>query len=386
MNLLNNNYLSDSYKICNKTIMDTSDPNIKFDKNGISNHYWEFKNFIESKWYPNDLGKKILEKEVRRIKIEKKGDYDCILGLSGGVDSSFMLHLMVEEYGLKPLVFHVDAGWNSEEAVHNINVLVEKLNIDLFTEVINWHEVRDFQLSLFKAGVPHLDIPQDMAFISVLYKYAEKYNIKNILNGGNISTECVLMPLQFLYWPTDLRQVKDILSKFGTVNFKSYPFISIYYHKIYLRYLKNIKVFKPLNFYNYKKNDAINTLKNLYGWKPYKQKHFESIFTKFFEGYWLPTRFGYDMRRNQYSSLILTEQMTREEALSKINENPYDIDNIHNEIEYISNKLEISTNDLDYYHKIEKKFYWDYKNQKKIFDLGEFFLKLLIGTRRGGAL
>lgn len=374
------------YRICKKTIMDNSDPSIKFDDQGFSNHYWEFEKFIKPRWFPNKKGSDIFRKKIEQIKKDKTGDFDCILGLSGGVDSSYMLHLMVNEYKLNPLVFHVDAGWNSETAVHNINVLVEKLNIDLFTEVINWNEVRDFQLSLFKSGVPHLDIPQDMAFISTLYRYAEKNNIKYILNGGNISTECVLPPLEILYWPTDLFQVNDILKKYSTVEMNNYPFISIFYHKLYLRYFKKIKVLKPLNFTTYLKNDAINTLVNEYNWKPYKQKHFESRFTKFFEGYWLPSRFGYDMRRNQLSSLILTEQISRDEALQEIEKPPYDPETIKSDIEFIANKLEISQSELMSYHEMPRKYYWDYKNIKKIFDIGEYILKLISGTRRGGAL
>ena len=213
---------------------------------------------------------------------------------------------MVTQFDLRPLVFHVDSGWNSEVAVNNINALVEKLGLDLYTEVIDWQEMRDFQLAMFKSGVPHLDVPQDMAFIGVLYKFAEKYGIKLILNGGNISTECVQTPLSLLYWGTDMAQIQDILTKHGRWPLGKYPFSSIYYHKIYLRYFKGVKVFKPLNLLPYIKKQAMELLQKEYGWKPYPQKHFESRFTRFFEGWWLPARFGYDMRRREFSSMILT--------------------------------------------------------------------------------
>jgi N-acetyl sugar amidotransferase len=376
----------DSYKICSKTVMDTSDPSIFFDNNNISNHYWDFERNIKKNWYPNQTGENKLREIVDLIKLEgKNNDFDCIIGLSGGADSSYMLHKMITEYGLRPLVFHVDGGWNSETAVNNINQLVDKLSLDLFTEVINWNEMRDFQLSMFKSGVPHLDIPQDMAFIGVLYKYAEKHGIKYILNGGNISTECVMTPLEILYWGTDMVHVKDILKRYSTIPMKSYPFTNIFYHKLYLRYFKGIKVVKPLNYMPYIKNQAISEMEKIYGWKTYPQKHFESRFTKFFEGYWLPKRFGYDMRKNQLSSLILTGQLTREEALKILENPPINDDDIDNEFRYIANKLSISVDELNHYFKMPKKFYWDYKNQKKLFDFGEKILQKIAGTRRGGA-
>lgn len=375
-----------TYQICSKTVMDTSDPTITFDQDGISNHYWDFHNIVKPNWHTNSAGRAKLERMVETMKKAGKGhDFDCIMGLSGGADSSYMLHKMVSEYGLRPLVFHVDGGWNSEIAVNNINGLIEKLGLDLYTEVINWEEMRDFQLAMFKSGVPHIDIPQDMAFIGVLYKFAEKHGIKYILNGGNISTECVLMPLEILYWGTDMSQVRDILSRFGTVPMRTYPFSSIFYHKLYLRYLRGVKVVKPLNFMPYIKKDAMAEMEREYNWKPYPQKHFESRFTRFFEGYWLPTRFGYDMRRNQFSSLILTEQMTREEALAELDELPYNPESIEQEFSYIATKLDISVDDLRGYHEMPKKFYWDYRNQRRFFELGEKVLSVIARTRRGGA-
>lgn len=375
-----------NYQICTRTVMDSTDTTITFDRDGICNHYWDFHNNVKSKWLTGPEGRLKLERVVESIRKEGVGrDFDCIMGLSGGADSSYMLHKMVTEYGLRPLVFHVDGGWNSEIAVSNINGLVEKLGLDLYTEVINWEEMRDFQLAMFKSGVPHIDIPQDMAFIGVLYKFAEKYGIKHILNGGNISTECVLMPLEILYWGTDMAQIRDILSRYGTVPMQTYPFSSILYHKLYLRYIRGIKVHKPLNFMPYIKKDAMSEMALTYGWKPYPQKHFESRFTRFFEGYWLPTRFGYDMRRNQYSSLILTEQMTRDAALSQLEKPPYDPGTIEQEFNYIATKLDISVDELRSYHEMPKKYYWNYRNQQRIFEWGERILNVLSGARRGGA-
>ena len=267
-----------------------------------------------------------------------------------------MLHLAVKEFGLRPLVFHVDGGWNSELAVHNIQVLVDKLGLDLYTEVINWEEMRDFQLAWFKSGLPHIDIAQDHAFIATLYKFADQYNIKYILNGGNISTECVGNPMEFFYYGTDMIHIRDVIKRFSTVDMKTYPFSSILRHKVFLRYIRRIKVVRPLNYRPYRKADAIQLLERNYGWKPYPQKHFESRFTKFYESYWLPERFGFDTRRVQFSSLILTGQMTREEALSCLKTPAYDPASIDQEFEYVATKLRISTDELSIILQCQRSF------------------------------
>lgn len=374
------------YQICTKLVMDTSDPTITFDADGVCHHYTDFQRHIRPNWRPDAQGRRALEMTVEAIQRRGRGQsFDCLLGFSGGVDSSYMLHVMVHEFGLRPLIFHVDGGWNTETAVHNINALIEGLELDLVTEVINWDEMRNFQLAMFKAGVPHLDIPQDHAFVAVLYQFARKYRIPFILNGGNISTECVQIPVQYLYWGTDLRQIRDILRRFGTIPMRTYPFSSALYHKGWLRFVQGVQVLKPLNQLPFVKAEAMTLLERVYGWKPYPQKHFESRFTRFFEGYWLPTRFGFDLRRVQYSSLILTEQMTRDEALARLAESPYDPTLIAQDFDYVAGKLGITPAELRTYHEMPRKYYWDYRHQRPIFDLGERVLHLLTGTRRGGA-
>jgi hypothetical protein len=282
-------------------------------------------------------------------------------------------------------VFHVDGGWNSDIAVSNINVLVDKLGLDLYTEVIDWEEMRNFQLAMFKSGVSGIDIPQDLAFIGVLYKFAEKYKIETILNGGNISTECVPTHRSYHYWGTDLFYVRDILRKHGTSPMPTYPFSSALYHKLWLRYFRGVKVLKPLNYMPYVKAAAMAELERVYDWKPYPQKHFESRFTRFYEGYWLLTRFGYDMRRREFSSLILTEQMTRDEALERLKDPPLDPETAHQEFNYVAAKLGISADELRAYHQMPKRYYWDYRNQDWLFNLGEKVLGYISGARRGGA-
>jgi N-acetyl sugar amidotransferase len=369
-----------NYRICAKTVMDTSDPSIQFDADGICDHVHDFYKYVKPNWDTSSVGKEKLEIQIDKIKKEGKGkEFDCILGLSGGVDSSYMLHMAVKEFGLRPLVFHVDGGWNSELAVHNINVLITKLGLDLYTEVINWEEMKDFQLAFFKSGVPHIDIPQDHAFIATLYNFADKYKIKYILNGGNISTECVQYPMQYYYYGTDMFQINDIKRKFGTLKMETYPFSSILRHKIYLKYFKGIQVLRPLNFMPYYKEEALSLLEKEYGWKPYPQKHFESRFTRFFEGYWLPQRFGFDPRRVMLSSLILTEQLTREKALEILSKPAFDPNTIEDEFKYIATKLDITENELQGYFELPKKYYWDYNNQQNLFRLGATVLRW-IGT------
>ena len=371
-----------NYQICTNCVMDTSDSKIVFDEKGVCDHCNDFDKNVLPNWHTDSKGYKELEAIMQKIKISGKGkDFDCLLGLSGGIDSSFMLHLAVKEFGLRPLVFHVDGGWNSELAVHNIQVLIDKLGLDLYTEVINWEEMKDFQLAFFKSGVPHIDVPQDHAFVATLYKFADKYNIKYILNGGNISTECVRNPMEWLYYGTDMVHLNDIIGRFGTIKMHTYPFSSIFKHKIYLRYIRGVKVIKPLNYMPYIKANALKMLEKEYGWKPYTQKHFESRFTKFYEGYWLPERFGFDTRRVQYSSLILTGQMTRDEAIERMKIPAYDPETIEDEFNYIATKLSITPAELRNYFTMDKKFYWDYRNLESVFVFGAKILKA-IGVER----
>ncbi len=370
------------YQICTSCVMDTSDSRITFDNNGVCDHCNDFHQNVKPNWHTDQRGYDELKSVMKKIKDSGKGkEFDCLLGLSGGVDSSYMLHLAVKEFGLRPLVFHVDGGWNSELAVHNIQMLIDKLGLDLYTEVINWEEMKDFQLAFFKSGVPHIDIPQDHAFVATLYKFSDKYNIKYILNGGNISTECVRNPMEWLYYGTDMKHLNDIISRFCTKELKTYPFSSIFRHKFYLRYIRGVRVIRPLNYMPYIKAEALKLLEKEYGWKPYPQKHFESRFTKFYEGYWLPKRFGFDTRRVQYSSLILTEQMKREEAIEKMKIPAYDPETIEDEFNYIATKLSITPDELRSYFTMDKKFYWDYKNNESIFVMGAKFLKS-IGAER----
>lgn len=359
------------YQICTNCVMDTSDSAITFDAKGVCDHCHSFAEHVLPNWDTGEKGKAELARIMEQIKKDGANrDFDCIMGMSGGADSSYMLHLAVKEFGLRPLVFHVDGGWNSQIAVNNIEVLIDKLGLDLFTEVINWEEMKDFQLAFFKAGIPSIDLPQDHAFVATLYNFADKHKIKYILNGGNYSTECVRNPLEFFYYGTDMSLIRDIRRRFSTNPMKTYPFSSILRHKVYLRYVRRIQVVKPLNYRPYIKADAMQFLKNEYGWEPYPQKHFESRFTKFYEGYWLPTKFGFDTRRVQFSSLILTEQMKREDAIEELKQPALDPEFARQEFEYVAKKLDISPEELQAYMDAPNKSYKDYKNQESMFLLG----------------
>jgi N-acetyl sugar amidotransferase len=364
-------FMPDKPIICKRCVMDTTDSAITFDSGGICDHCLGFDSNVFPTWHTDRRGEVALQEVVKRIKDHGRGkEFDCILGLSGGLDSSYMLHMLVADFGLRPLVFHVDGGWNTDSAVNNIQVMVDKLKLDLYTEVIDWEDMKDFQLAFFKSGVPQIDIAQDHAFVAVLYKFAHKHNIKYIMNGGNISTECVRNPLEWLYYGTDMWLINDIRRQFCTRPLKNYPFSSVFSHKIYLRYLRGVQAFRPLDLVPYSKELAVETLSKEYAWRSYPQKHFESRFTKFFEGYWMPTRFGFDTRKVQFSSLILTGQMLRSDAISELQTLSYDPNTIDDEFEYIAKKLGIPTEELREYHSMPLKSYKDYKNQKAIFDFG----------------
>lgn len=363
--------------------MDTSDSQITFDEHGVCDHCRTFDRDVKPDWHTDERGRRALQELVARIKARGKGkEFDCIIGMSGGIDSSYLTYIATE-FGLRPLVFHVDAGWNSQEAVNNIERMVDRLHLDLYTEVIDWEEMRDLQLAFFKSGVPHIDTPQDHAFFATMYKFAEKHNVKYILTGANYSTECIRNPIEWMYYQSDAIQLKDIHRRFGTRPLVNFPTTSIFRHKIWLPYVRGIRVVRPLNYVPYDKAGAMKLLTEKFGWQPYPQKHFESRFTRFYEGYWLPRKFGYDTRKVQFSSLIVTGQMTRNDALEKLKTPALDDATVRQEFEYVANKLGISTTELQGYFDAPNKTYKDYRSQQVFYTLGARIMRAF-GLERGG--
>jgi N-acetyl sugar amidotransferase len=364
--------------------MDTTDTMIQFDHDGVCDHCITYDRDIAPNWKPGDNRVEEIERFVEEIKREGKGkDFDCILGMSGGIDSSYLTYIAKEKFGLRPLVFHVDAGWNSQIAVNNIEKLVDGLGLDLYTEVIDWEEMKDLQLAYFKSGVPAIDSPQDHSFFATMYNFASKHRIKYILTGANYSTECVRNPKEWMYYQSDATQLMDIHNKHGQRPIKNFPLTNILWHKVYLRYVRGITVVKPLDYIPYYKEEAMELLVNKFGWQRYQQKHFESRFTRFYESYWLPQKFGYDTRKVQYSSLILTGQMTRDEALEALFKPAHDEATIAHEFEYIATKLGISVDELQGYMDAPNQTYLDYKSQDWIYSLGAKGMRLL-GLEKGG--
>ncbi len=370
------------YQICANCIMDTSDSNIVFDARGWCDYCNNFHATIRPNWHTDERGAAELQRTVDEIKRHGQGrDYDCIIGMSGGVDSSYVTYLAKAKLGLRPLIFHVDAGWNSQQATNNIEKLVDGLDLELHTEVVNWEEMKDLQLAFFKAQVPHVDTPQDHAFFAGLYNFAAKNDVKYILTGANYSTECIREPLEWHYHASDLRQLKDIHSRFGKQPLTTFPLADIFKFKIYYRFVKGLRVVKPLNFVPYIKEDAMQELVDRFGWQKYAHKHYESRFTRFYEGYWLPTKFGYDKRRAHFSSLIVTGQIAREDALKKIAIPAYDEATIAQDFEYVANKLGLTVAELQALKDGPNKSYRDYKSNMAVISLGASVLRA-VGVQR----
>jgi|TARA_B110000259_G_C14034431_1_gene408547 N-acetyl sugar amidotransferase len=364
--------------------MDSSDSKISFDKNGKCDHCQLYEKTILPKWNQGKGHKDELDKIVKALKKAGKGkDFDCILGMSGGIDSSYLLYLTVKKLGLRPLVFHVDGGWNSQIAVNNIEKLVDGLGVDLFTEVIDWEEMKDLQRAFFRSGISHIDTPQDHAFFATMYKFASKFDVKHIITGVNHSTECIRNPKEWMYYQSDSIQLRDIHNNFGSNVLKNFPITNILWHKIYLPYFRGIKTYRLLDLMEYNKEEATQFLVDNYGFERYPQKHFESRFTKFYESYWLPERFGYDTRKVQYSSLIVTDQMSRSDALENLKNPSFDSTQINREFEYIADKLDMSIEELKACFDMPKKTYQDYKHQEAFYNIGAWILRK-IGVELGG--
>lgn len=358
------------YQMCVRTIMDTTDPDIWFDEEGVSSHALEFDKSMAPIVEAAQAGQRLAELDalVKEIKKAGKGKpYDCIVGVSGGVDSTYLI-LQAVKLGLRPLAVHFDSGWNSELAVSNISNLINKLGLDLYTQVVDWREMRDLQLSFFKASVANCDIPTDHAFAYVAFHQAQKYGIKYILSGANLVSESIL-PKSWGYNASDAKHVKAIQKRFGTVPLKTYPLMGLFKRHIWYDVVRGIKTVRLLDYMPLDYNGAKAEIAEELGWVDYGGKHYESVFTRYFQGYYLPMKFGFDKRLAHLSSLVLSHQMTRDEALEQMTTSNYDEKLRKQDHEFIAKKLGLTTAQLEEIYARPIVDHLEYPNAKKSWDL-----------------
>lgn len=370
------------YQRCTNCAMDTSDSVITFNEEGMCDHCQNFYKNIKPNWHPDDRGAQELDEIVKKIKEDcANKKYDCIIGISGGVDSSYLAYYAKEVLGLRPLLFAVDIGWNLEVANHNVKKIADGINCELHIKKLDEKEVRALQLAYFKSQVPYQDTVQDHLIFASLYKYAVEQGIKYVLTGANYSTECVREPIEWVY-QNDLVQIQDIYRRFGTIKLKTLPFCGMFKYRLYYPIMKGMRVVKPLNLIPYVKEDVIQTLENRFSWERYKNKHYESRFTRFYEGYWLIKKFGYDKRKAHFSSLILTGQLDREEALRIIAEPPYPEEEAMEDMRILCKDMGITVDEFKKLMEGPNKTYKDYKNTAWMIDLAVKAARVLGAEKR----
>ena len=355
-----------SYQICKKCIMDTSDPEIVFDEEGICNHCYDYEMRMEKEVFSDKEGEDVLKKTVETIKREGKGKkYDCILGLSGGVDSTYVAYLCKRVYGLRPLAVHLDNGWNSEVAVRNIENIVNKLDIDLYTEVLNWDEFRRLQLSFLHSSTPDSEIPTDHAIISTLYNQAKKHGIRWLMDGSNVVTEAMI-PATWSHGHSDWKYIKTLNKMFGNGNkLKTYPHYTYFQYLLEYPKLRKLVRFPILNYVDFNKHEAMEVMKEELDWEPYGGKHYESIYTRFYQGYILPKKFGFDKRRGHLSCLINNGLISRDDALRQIQQPAIDEDLEKEDKAFVIKKLGITEEEFEEIMNAERKTFWDYPSYER---------------------
>ena len=367
------------YQQCSISVMDTiADPDITFDEQGICNYYYEYLDAEKKEVFKGEEGEKKLEIIANKIKQDGKGKkYDCILGLSGGIDSTY-LALLAKQLYLKPLLVHFDYGWNSEIAVNNIERTVKILGFDLYTHVMDWTEFKDILRSYFKASVLDLDVPADHMIFGSLYKTANQYKIKYLLSGNNVQTEFTL-PRTWNYNKFDIVNLKNIHNKFGTEKLKYFPSLGVW-QQAYYNLVKNIQSAQLLNYMDYNKSKIKNIVSNELEWRDYGGKHHESVFTRFYQGYILPNKFGIDKRKAHLSNLIFSGQITKEYAVNELKKPPYNIYLQKEDNEYIAKKLGFSDYEfkllLEQPNRMHEEFETD-KSQRDLYFKSMKFIKPL---------
>lgn len=341
--------------------MDTSVPDIEFDDNGECQFCSRFTEQMKSEVHVDDDGNRRLVALVEKIRKRGKGKkYDCLIGISGGVDSTYVAYLLKRKFDLRPLAVHLDNGWNSELAVANVEQALRRLSIDLYTYVLDWEEFRDLQVSFLRSSISNIEIPTDHAIWALLIKTAAKHRIPYIIGGNNIATEAI-MPSSWLYGSKDSRLIYGVQREFSKVALRSYPSLSTFDYVYYLL-LRGIKWIPILNYVDYVKSEAKQTLIDELGWRDYGGKHYESIYTRFFHAYYLPRKFGYDLRRSYNSALVVSGQMSRAEALSELTEPPASDDVLKADKEFVLKKLKLSDAEFNEIMKAAPKTFSDYPN------------------------
>lgn len=351
-------------QICSRCVMDTTDPSIEF-FDGVCNHCRFFDDSFSVRVATGDDGKQKLDQIVHQIKKSGKGkEYDCIAGVSGGVDSTYVVYL-AKQMGLRPLAIHFDNGWNSELAVSNIETVLSKLDVDLFTYVVDWEEFKDLQMSFLKASTPDSEIPTDHAIYALLIKTAIKHRVKYILNGMNFSSESIVVP-EWAYGHSDWIYIKNVHKQFGSIKLKTYPRYSLLF-LFYALLIKRIKFVSILNYIDYDKESAVKLLSDELGWRPYGGKHHESIYTRFFQSYILPRKFNIDKRKAHLSNLIHSSSggMIRRKALEILSEPPCDLALMEQDRGFVIKKFGLTEQEFDDIMSLPKKTFYDYKTNYK---------------------
>ncbi len=356
------------------------DPLITFDRSGLCNHCSRYDALISSRVFTGQEGKDKIAALVATIKAAGKGrDYDCLIGVSGGVDSTYVAYL-AKKLGLRPLAVHLDNGWNSELAVMNIERVLKKLDIDLMTYVIDWEEFRDLQMAFLKASTPDGEIPTDHAINALLWQQALKHRIKYIISGMNFATEALSVP-HWAYGHSDWRYIRDVHRRFGTRKLKTYPHFGLPYLG-YLNFLRGVRTVSILNYVDYNKQEVMQTIQDDLGWVYYGGKHYESIYTRFFQGYILPRKFSIDKRYGHLSDLINSGQLSREAALREIQQPPYPEALLAQDMDFVLKKFQISQAEFDALMALPTRSFRDFKNQYNRIEL----LKKLVTKLRARGL
>jgi len=363
-----------SLRICARCVMDETVPDLVFYDDGRCSCCRLYDEQRTKEVFTGDEAAARLEKLVADVKEHGRGrPYDCLIGLSGGVDSSYVAYLVAKRFGLRALAIHLDNGWNTELAVANVERIVKTLDIDLSTHVLNWREFRDIQNSFMKAGISNIEIPTDHAIWAVLLRTASKMGIKYIFAGNNVVTESI-MPESWLYGSKDSRLIRGIHRRFGTMPMKSYPYLTTFDYVRYLL-LGGIRWVPVLNYVPYVKADAKRTLMEELGWRDYGGKHYESVFTRFFHADYLPTKFGYDLRKSYNSALVCSGQITREEALAELANPPSPKEQREQDREYVLKKLGLTKDDFMTIVGSPNKTHRDYPNSDALWRRMDWFVR-----------